>query len=386
MHTTIYDVINELYKAFLSDFINEESKEKADKIRKQLDRLKKEEGSLAKELKEFTSMLEKYLTTEFTNAGDSGANNKITVVLGFVDQVIGTYLHRVWNEFNYHDSVEEDRTYFWKTVTDPYYASVTRGSDEIINPIGDSLFASRYNLILKNLGITSAESIEDIFKNTTPRNIKRWKVGDTLPNSYLAIKKDLEILYKQENISAEDRNTLNYKLYLSLAFSRLRSQSKKVKIYLPQFIDGEIAEYERYISRIINYPSDTCNTMRFKRCSEQMEDNETLETMRLFFCGLYKYFNSEFQDAQNFLFDAFGLGRYHIGPWVKFLIQYLLHCCSRNDDKKNFKKVFNWYHCIGDNNFVKKAGETDGMEKRWDELSKQVIPAQMYIDGKNTIL
>lgn len=34
MHTTIYDVVNELYKAFLSDFINEESEQKADKIRK----------------------------------------------------------------------------------------------------------------------------------------------------------------------------------------------------------------------------------------------------------------------------------------------------------------------------------------------------------------
>lgn len=380
MHTTIYDVVNELYKAFLSDFINEESKEKADKIRKQLDRLKKEEGSLAKELKEFTSMFEKYLTMEFTN-------NEITdTVIKFIDQAIGSYIHSVWNDFNYPFSVVEDRAYFWKTVTETYYIERKSETGEILKANDNSFFALTYNLCLKKFGITSPERIEDLFKYTTPRNLKRWKTGDTLPNSYIAIKEDLETLYTQEKLTLEKIDELNFLVYFSLAISRLRSQSKKVKIYLPQFIEGEINEYERYISRIINYPSDTCNTMRFKRCSEKKEGNETLETMRLFFCGLYKYFNYEFQDAQNFLFDAFELGRYHIGPWAKFLIQYLLHCCNRNDDKKNFSKVFNWYHFIGDNNFVNETGETDSLEKRWDELGKRGIPAQIYIDGKNTNL
>jgi hypothetical protein len=379
MHTTIYDVVNELYKAFLSDFINEEPK-KADKIRKQLNRLKKEEGSLSKEMIDFTSMLGKYLAKEFTN-------NEITeTVFKFIDQAIGSYMHRVWNDFNYHDSVDEDRAYFWKTLTDDYYMDRKSDSGEILKASENSFFALTYNLCLKKFGITSSERIEDLFKYTTPRNLKRWKTGDTLPNSYIAIKEDLETLYKQEKLTLEEIDELNFLVYFSLAISRLRSQSKKVKIYLPQFIEGEINEYESYISRIINYPSDTCNTMRYKRCSEKKEENETLETMRLFFCGMYNYFNSDFQDAQNFLLDAFELGRYHIGPWVKFLIQYLLHCCNRNDDKKNFSKVFNWYHFIGDNNFVKETGETDSLEKRWDELSKQVIPAQMYIDGKNTIM
>lgn len=379
MHTTIYDVVNELYKAFLSDFINEESEQKADKIRKQLDRLKKEEGSLAKELREFTSMLEKYLTKEFTN-------REITdTVLEFIKQVTSSYIDSVWNDFNYEYSVEENRAYFWKLVTERYYIERKSDTGEILKANDNSFFALTYNLNLKKFGISSPERIEDLFKNTTPRNLKRWRTGDTLPNSYIAIKEDLETLYTKEKLALEEIDELNFLVYFSLAISRLRSQSKKVKIYLPQFIEGEFNEYERYIRRIIEYPSDTCNKMRFERCSEKKEENETLESMRLFFCGLYKYFYSDFQDAQNFLFDAFELGRYHIGPWVKYLILYLLHCCNRNDDKKNFSKVFNWYHFIGDNNFVEETGETDSLEKQWDKLSKKVIPAQMYIDGKNTI-
>jgi len=126
MHTTIYDVVNELYKAFLSDFINEESEQKADKIRKQLDRLKKEEGSLAKELREFTSMLEKYLTKEFTN-------REITdTVLKFIKQVTSSYIDSVWNDFNYEYSVEENRAYFWKLVTERYYIERKSDTGEIL--------------------------------------------------------------------------------------------------------------------------------------------------------------------------------------------------------------------------------------------------------------
>ena len=167
MHTTIYDVVNELYKAFLSDFINEESEQKADKIRKQLDRLKKEEGSLAKELREFTSMLEKYLTKEFTN-------REITdTVLEFIKQVTSSYIDSVWNDFNYEYSVEENRAYFWKLVTERYYIERKSDTGEILKANDNSFFALTYNLNLKKFGISSPERIEDLFKNTTPRNLDR---------------------------------------------------------------------------------------------------------------------------------------------------------------------------------------------------------------------
>lgn len=379
MHTTIFEMINELYKAFISDLVNTDET-KAASVRKRLNRLSKEEGSLEKSINDFYFEFKTYVDEEFHD-------DALTQSLyEFMIEVKYLYLNKVWNEFNYYDSVEEDKAHFWKILTDKYYSSTFHNDiGNKYNPNDNSFFFCIYDSMLKKMGISSYEQTDEIFQYIDPRNIKKWKAGETLPCSYLALKHDLENLFSQRDIETKKINDFNYYIFFSLGISRLRNLSKKVLVYKPQNIDVEIKDYERLLVRLIHFPSDTCNKRRYQDCGNKQEDNDTLETLRLFFCGLYHYFVSDFKVAQDFLLKAFELGRYHIGPWVKYLNLYLLHSCRMNTDRKTFKRVFNWYHFVGNNNFTETDLKIDNFEEQWRILGNEHKPAQVYIDGKLTI-
>lgn len=378
MHTSIYDVVNELYKAFISDFLNEDSdSKKATKIRTKIYRLKNEEGSLTTDFSEFYELFKEYLDTEFKN------QELKQMILDYILDVKSRYISEVWEDFNYRDSVDDNKAMFWKEQTEVYYQKFKDDDGIIYDPNENSFFYYIFDNLLRKFGITSPDKAEEILK-VTSRNIKRWKAGETLPNSFFALKDDLEIIYNHNNLNEDDRDEYNAMIFFALGISRLREISKIVSIFTPQFIDLQVSDYMRLLERLLLYPMDSVNKRRFKQCLEKKEENITLESLRLLFCGIYKYFQSDFIEAEQYLLKVFKLGRYHIGKWMRFLHHYLLHTLRINNNKKQFKRLFNWTYFIGNRRYCVKGEYPANIDKKWNELNKKE-PMLVVVNGQETI-
>jgi hypothetical protein len=418
MVVTVFDMVNKLYKAFMSDLFDVNNKTEGDRLRKKINRLSKEESSLSHDIYEISMEYEKLLNSTFKS------KRIINYLIFLFEQIMQNYQNYLSKDISIMDTEDELRA-FWNELMikelipniiippNVHYdendinslnLSILKDKDIGIEAFmgiffwqegGLTPFYKAINEIKKYFSINSDNELaRQLDIDIENKKISNWKNKGVLPNNFLEVKIIFEKLFDQHLVKENKREEINYLLYLSLAWSRLvkiiledtkenpflfggDQREKEIydlnkrleeKYYYSLF---DIQEMERFLQRISKFPGDTVNRMRVERVCKKIDNNkDRMEPLNYYFVALYYYLNNtDMLKAKDYYIKAFETGRYCLGPHLRVMVKQLLHCCRITDDRKRFNHVFNWYRfifgvCTSTNN-----GEIEYQDKTWEILN-----------------
>jgi hypothetical protein len=393
MVPTVYEMVNNIYKAFMSDLYDVHNEKDKTRIRQTIHRLSKENGSLSHDFEEVHQEYKKLIDQNFNS-------KRIRVSLDYLFSfVIKHYQNFIISNYTVYDK-EDIMLRFWSNLDerilemyfqDNYFLKYDENDYFCLNlsivkdieKLGDYYFAlfktillfdnisgnsSFYNIIRIIKKVLSIESDNKLAEeiNRDRKILDNWKNKNVLPNSFIEIKDSFNILFKKHNLSERKIDELNYLLYISIAFSRLDIIAKKdtnnnikyftnfddenrtrFRIYIENKnypITGQIDEMLKYLPQLRKYPGAGVNKMRKERfCDELEKKKSVMDPYKNYYIGYY-YYNSErdYEKAKKYFEKVFNEGRYSLGPICIPFVLELMHCCRIENDKKTFNKVYDW--------------------------------------------
>jgi hypothetical protein len=418
MVPTVYEMVNNIYKAFMSDLYDIDNEKDKTRMRQAIHRLSKENGSLSHDFEEVHQEYKNLVNQNFkTKRVRVYLDNLFVFIINYYQNfIVSNYtvydkeyiMLRFWTNLD-NEIIEMCFIEGGNLANDDHYLNLSINKDieklgrhdftlyksilVLDNAFQETAFYNVITIIRKLFSIESDNKLADEI-NRDRKVLDNWKNKKVLPNNFIEIKESFNKLFRKHNLSEEKIDELNYLLYISLAFSRLDKVSKedtnssikyyqnfdfekrtKFKIYLDKknySIRAQVNEIAKFLSRLRQYPGDTVNQMRKERFCEELEKGESImDPYKNYYIGYYYYMSeNDFAKAKEYFEKAFNKGRYSLGPICIHFMLELLHCCRIENDEKTFNKVYDWNKfIIGRNILDFDTDEKVSKEKIWKKLT-----------------
>ena len=426
MYPTVWSFIGDLASCYIYDLIDDKlSKDKKtkDRIQRMIDRLRDEDGNLAHD---YTEILEDYrlsLQKVFPS------KDIVMYFLNHFGNLIEAYQHIILEEQSYV-SEEEGYYYYWQQFFRGYHESfkqwfvytsekfnflIPSNFMEIFFPFvyekDTTPFNEAINWVLQLTRINKRNLAKEMQGdpdqlNSAVTKVQRWTKSKSVPN-YSAVIDDLNPLL--DSFIEEHRIGVKITLYFSIALSKMfklnlsESMAFEVRGMLTfnqeqlndAFLDIAITkkkELTEYLEKLYNpfkimlkNTKSGVLTKELELASLELfvEENQDLilkyhaEVFVNFVKARIYYMSDEYETATDYYQKAFDLGRYRIGRQIKVLIFELLHCCRKTENRKLFKRIYNWQSFIIDQkDYQFLSFDEKPFDQIWDEYdhnSKHVL-------------